>query len=256
MRANILFVDDNRTNTSICVDVICKKLSEIIPAEDIVIHTAVDFAQAKDVLDKTAVDIILTDRMLPGKNGGSIGGDEVVEYVRNEMNSKVPIIVISAKDDSDVPKEMENYEMQGIQYIARGTSEFLDSSILASKVYYYYNKMNIKKTSVKYEDITLDSIDQTLECNGEKVSLTELEVNFLALLLERRISDEHAPSYLEITERVYPDDTNLFRSDNPDAKKSVQNKIAKVAQSSKEKLSRIGSKVKIEPKRKMGYFIV
>ena len=69
--------------------------------------------EALDLLEKFAVDIIITDLMMP-----EMDGNRFVKHVRrDESNGHVPIIVLSAKDY--VTSKIELYEMGVDNYITK-----------------------------------------------------------------------------------------------------------------------------------------
>lgn len=55
-----------------------------------------DGKQVKEHLKNSLPDIIVSDIMMP-----YMSGIELIDYVRNELNSKIPIIVISSAGNED-----------------------------------------------------------------------------------------------------------------------------------------------------------
>lgn len=55
------------------------------------VHTAVDGREAIEMIDKHEFDLVLTDVMLPFKNGF-----EIVQHVKSNTNKKTKVVILSA----------------------------------------------------------------------------------------------------------------------------------------------------------------
>ncbi|MBT3422408.1 MAG: response regulator transcription factor [Bacteroidetes bacterium] len=82
----------------VCEDdlIILKMLELKLSREEYDVHIAHDGREAKELLNKNEYELILTDIMMP-----FIGGTELVNYIRTELKSDVPIIVLSGLHDED-----------------------------------------------------------------------------------------------------------------------------------------------------------
>ncbi|MCA9792919.1 MAG: EAL domain-containing protein [Candidatus Eremiobacteraeota bacterium] len=88
-KGHILVVDDEEINRDL--------LSRRLEKRGFLVTTAVDGAEALEFVEQNAFDMILLDIMLPG-----IDGIEVLERIRRvHAASELPIIMVSAKDDSE-----------------------------------------------------------------------------------------------------------------------------------------------------------
>ncbi|MFK7809666.1 MAG: response regulator transcription factor [Saprospiraceae bacterium] len=73
---------------------------------------AEDGRQALDILQQEMPDLIVADIMMP-----YITGLQLIEHVRTKLNSKVPIIVISALDDDATV--LEAFRLGANDFIAK-----------------------------------------------------------------------------------------------------------------------------------------
>ena len=89
--AKILVVDDDKN--------IRKLLSVVLTNKGYTVLLATDGKNALDIMDKEVVDLVVVDVMMP-----NIDGYEFTEAVRT-YNSKIPILMVSAKQFSDDRKK-------------------------------------------------------------------------------------------------------------------------------------------------------
>ena len=64
------------------------------------VEIASDGKQALEKLQEETPDLVIADIMMP-----FVSGIEIINYIRNEMNSSLPIIVISALEHDDTVLE-------------------------------------------------------------------------------------------------------------------------------------------------------
>ncbi len=112
MPYKILVTDDN---TSV-VEVLVKRLKQ----EGYEVISACDGAEAIEQIERENPDIILLDLMMP-----KINGFEVLQVIRKRrlrlLEQWRPVIVISAKDESEVMKEAGD-EFNTVQYLSKPCS--------------------------------------------------------------------------------------------------------------------------------------
>lgn len=77
-------------------------------------HSA-DGKQVKEYLAKTMPDIIVSDIMMP-----YFSGMELIDYVRNELNSKIPIIIISSAGNEE--NVLSAFELGANDFISKPVS--------------------------------------------------------------------------------------------------------------------------------------
>lgn len=79
------------------------------------VNWACDGKQVKEMLQQGVPDIIVSDIMMP-----YFSGIELVDYLRNELNSKVPIIIISsAGNEANV---LNAFELGANDFISKPVS--------------------------------------------------------------------------------------------------------------------------------------
>ncbi len=74
-----------------------------------------DGKEVKEYLKKTQPDIIVTDIMMP-----YFSGIELIDFIRNEMNSNLPIIVISSAGNEE--NVLTAFEMGANDFISKPIS--------------------------------------------------------------------------------------------------------------------------------------
>ncbi|KRM12419.1 two-component response regulator [Paucilactobacillus suebicus DSM 5007 = KCTC 3549] len=119
------------------------------------------------------VDLILLDRMLPGKNG-----DEVLNDIRKD--SDVPVIMLTALDDSS---EVAELLMNGADdYV---TKPFNINELLARITVQLRNHHDSSQTSImQYKNIQLLPDEYEIENGPKKIQLKKKEFDILALLFK------------------------------------------------------------------------
>ncbi len=102
---HILVVDDNQENL--------KVVNSLLKEENYKIALALDGKSALDTLEKTRIDIILLDIMMPGMDGF-----EVCKILKsNERTKNVPVIFLTAK--SDIDDVVKGFREGGVDYITK-----------------------------------------------------------------------------------------------------------------------------------------
>lgn len=79
------------------------------------VSLSADGKQVKEYLAQTMPDIIVSDIMMP-----YFSGMELIDYVRNELNSQVPIIIISSAGNED--NVLNAFELGANDFISKPVS--------------------------------------------------------------------------------------------------------------------------------------
>ncbi|WP_372946150.1 response regulator transcription factor [Muriicola sp.] len=79
------------------------------------VHWSCDGREVKQELEKEIPDIIVSDIMMP-----YFSGLELVDYVRNTLNSKVPIIIISSAGNEE--NVLSAFELGANDFISKPVS--------------------------------------------------------------------------------------------------------------------------------------
>lgn len=122
---------------------------------------------AKDMLEKYSIDLVVLDVSLPDGNGFEL-------YKGYIEPKKIATIFLTAKDTED--DIVKGFELGAEDYI---TKPFSTRELLAriNRI-----KVNGKKNIIKVKDISLDMDKMQVYKNGTEVTLTSLELKILHLL--------------------------------------------------------------------------
>lgn len=98
----------------ICDDdvIMVKAIEHKLKSDGYEIDIAVDGIQASEKIAKNEYDLIMTDLLMP-----FFGGLELVNKVRNEMNLKVPIIVLTRVGNEDTI--IEAFKLGADDYVTK-----------------------------------------------------------------------------------------------------------------------------------------
>lgn len=122
---------------------------------------------AKDMIEKYSIDLVILDVSLPDGNGFEL-------YKECVKPQKIATIFLTAKDTED--DIVKGFELGAEDYI---TKPFSTRELLAriNRI-----KVNGKKNIIKVKDISLDMDKMQVYKNGTEVTLTSLELKILHLL--------------------------------------------------------------------------
>ncbi len=166
MKQQILIVDDE------------VKIIEIVKAylesSGYNVLTAINGVDALEILEKTHVDLLLLDLMLP-----YISGEEICLKVREKSN--MPIIMMTAKvDETSI---IDGLRMGADDYITKPFSpRQLVARVDAALRRAIPNELNQLLT---IGEITLDLDNRTVTKNNQVIAVTPNEFKILKLLMER-----------------------------------------------------------------------
>lgn len=156
-------------------------------------RTALEKALAKDI------DLVLLDVMLPG-----LSGIEVCRRVR--MESQVPIIMLTAKDD--VTDKVAGLDMGADDYM---TKPFAIEELLARirvALNRHSNERKVKELS--YEKLHLDTAGHTVFYGEEELSLTKKEYDLLECLMRNQdVALSREQLLNQVWDYEYMGDTNV-----------------------------------------------
>ena len=158
-------------------------------------RTALEKAVARDI------DLVLLDVMLPG-----LSGMEVCRRVR--MESQVPIIMLTAKDD--VTDKVAGLDMGADDYMTKpfAIEELLARIRVALNRHSTERKENKKELS--YGELHLDMAGHTVFYGKEELSLTKKEYDLLAWLLRNQAGALSREQLLnQVWDYEYMGDTNV-----------------------------------------------
>lgn len=171
-RDTVLIVDDE----SYIREFLAQILSE---------HYQVSFAkngvEALEIARATMPSIVILDMIMPG-----LGGIEVCRLMRkHHETSEMPIIMLSALNDPE----------QRIEAFKSGADDFMSKPFSPEELIARINSKLAKarlawspqaQTTSTYGDILLRTDDLSLEVDGVKLGLGQVEYKILSLLLKKR----------------------------------------------------------------------
>ena len=164
---NILIVeDDNDINNM---------LRDLLSGEGYNVRCAFSGTEALLLYKTGSFDLILLDLMLPGMTG-----DEVLGQIRK--SSKIPVIVVSAKDDKD----------SKVSLLKNGADDYItkpfDTDELLARIEALLRRNlagsdDENSQTITYKNIVIDKSLVEVKCGGNPVALTKIEFNILELLM-------------------------------------------------------------------------
>lgn len=124
-------------------------------------------------------DLILLDVMM-----GPMSGFEFADKLRNEMEVSIPIIFLTAKDnEGDI---LTGFSLGADDYIAKPFSVNELTARVKAVLKRVQKERGKVHTTLKFNEIELDTIKKRLLINDEKIDLTKKEYDILKLLLENQ----------------------------------------------------------------------
>jgi len=136
-------------------------------------RTGLELALQKDV------DLVLLDIMLPG-----LSGIEVCRRVR--MESQVPIIMLTAKDD--VTDKVAGLDMGADDYMTKpfAIEELLARIRVTLTRHSSKHQAETEKEELSFGDLVLNTAAHSCEYKGEDLTLTKKEYDLLECLLRNK----------------------------------------------------------------------
>lgn len=177
--------DDCNTNQVIC---------EFLKDAGYSITAAYDGAAAVNYFFENHYDLVVLDIMLPKKNGM-----DVLREIRNLSN--VPVIMLTALGDEYT--QIKSFDLQADEYVTKPFSPV----VLVKRVSALLRRSHpIDKTSVTFENITVDFSAYTVFKNGQQISLTTKEIEILKVLIENQ---GNVLSRIQILDAVWSYDSDI-----------------------------------------------
>ncbi|MDE6025999.1 MAG: response regulator transcription factor [Lachnospiraceae bacterium] len=163
---HILVVEDDRnTNQVIC---------EFLKDAGYRVTASYDGETAITYFCNDHYDLVILDIMLPVKNGM-----ELLRELRDLSN--VPVIMLTALADEYT--QVKSFDLQADEYVTKPFSPM----VLVKRVTALIRRSNpIDKTTVTFEDITVDFSAYTVSKGGRQIPLTTKEIEILKVLIENQ----------------------------------------------------------------------
>ncbi len=162
--ARIMIVEDEESIRLVLTMHLSLVGYEIIPAEDA--------AQARDMLQNEAPDLVVLDIMLPGEDGFSLGESLIAQ--------NIPVLFLTAK--TAVNDRVRGLRMGAQDYMLK---PFEPAELLA-RVENILKRTKREDVQLCCGDLIIDFDARRVTKNGSDIVLTALEFDLLALLVRRR----------------------------------------------------------------------
>jgi DNA-binding response OmpR family regulator len=120
-------------------------------------------------------DLIILDLMLPG-----LAGEEFIGRLRTELNSDVPVIVLSAKDKLD--HKLNLFALGAADYVTKP----FDLAELVARIRVHVRKQPAPAAADTYrhKNLVLDCGTYSVAVNGAELNLTRQEFKIVELLVK------------------------------------------------------------------------
>ena len=218
--ARILAVDDERAILDALARVLGRDGHEVVKAAD---PTAVPG------MDLSRFDLVLCDVMMPGLDGYT-----VASRLRAEHHA-VPILMLTAK--SDLMDRVAGLNAGADYYLTKP----FDSRELLACVGALLRRQGEQVDELTFGNTALDLSAGMLRCGSKSVRLSAREFDVMRILLQAKGGNVSKETLLE---RVWGFDSN-----------AVENHVEVYAGFLRKKLASIGSNVRIEAIRRLGYHL-
>lgn len=144
------------------------------------------------LIHNDAINLILLDLMLPGKNG-----EDIIGELKNKYD--VPIIVTSAIHEID--KKLDLFELGANDYV---TKPFNNEELLA-RIKVHLKTKTTNNSILKFKDIIINQKDYSVICNNKEIELTKHEFDLLKVLIE---SPEEVHTKSSLFDLVWDDENS------------------------------------------------
>lgn len=146
-------------------------LREVLSREGYRVSQAYSGTEALMTLSASKPDLVLLDLMLPG-----LSGEEVLPKI-----SGIPVIVVSAKADSD--KKVELLLGGAADYVTKP----FDTKELLARIKVALRKFSAPADMVlSFDDLKLDIATRTVFASGKEIRLTRTEYAILKVLMQNQ----------------------------------------------------------------------
>jgi DNA-binding response OmpR family regulator len=149
-------------------------LARGLGAEGFAVRTAADGVEGEGLALSGGFDLVILDRMLPGRDGL-----EILAAIRREKPT-LPVIVLTAK--GEIADRVEGLDAGATDYV---TKPFAFEELLARIRAHLRQASAETTTMLEAGGIELDLLSRQAERNGISVRLPEREAELLAFLMRR-----------------------------------------------------------------------
>ena len=217
----ILIIEDEK--------LLAESLKTLLEGKGFSVEVALDGITGAEYAELGVYDLLILDVMMPGLNGY-----EVARKVRAQRVS-TPILMLTAR--SSVEARIEGLNAGADYYLSKP----FDTRELLACIPTLLRRQGKQVDELCFGNTALDLATRTLICGDKSVRLSAREVDVMRFLLQSR--DRILPKEM-ILARVWGYDSN-----------AVENHVEVYVGFLRKKLKSIGSNVRIEAIRRLGYHL-
>jgi two-component system, OmpR family, response regulator ArlR len=211
-------------------EMLADALAYILKKNNYNVDVAYDGISGQEMAETKIYDVIILDRMLPGKDGL----DVLKEIRRNGI--KVPVLLLTAMDS--IENKVEGLDNGADDYLVKPFSK--DELLARIRALGRRHVDFIQDKNIQLSSLIFDPLRGEIECNGNKVKLTSKESQLLELLVRNK---NQVITKEQILDRVWGIDCDIEMNNNIEVYFSYLRK----------KLKSIKSNVTIKTVRGVGY---
>ena len=218
---NILIIEDDRT--------LADSLKLMLASKGFETEAVYDGESGEDYAMLNVYDLIILDIMLPKQNGYT-----VARHIRSKHNS-VPILMLTAK--SDIEDKVQGLNAGADYYLTKP----FDARELLACVNALLRRQGSQINELAFGNTRLDLDSASLLCGENSIRLSAREFEVMRILMsagERHISKE------TLLTKVWGYESN-----------AVENHVEAYVSFLRKKLASIGSDIRIEAVRRLGYHL-
>ena len=217
----ILIIEDEK--------LLAESLKTLLEGKGFSVEVALDGITGAEYAELGVYDLLILDVMMPGLNGY-----EVARKVRAQRVS-TPILMLTAR--SAVEDRIEGLNAGADYYLTKP----FDTRELLACIHTLLRRQGKQVDELRFGNTALDLATSTLLCGEKSVRLSAREFDVMRFLLQSR--DRILPKEM-ILARVWGYDSN-----------AVENHVEVYVGFLRKKLKSIGSNVRIEAIRRLGYHL-
>ena len=217
----ILIIEDEK--------LLAESLKTLLEGKGFSVEVALDGITGAEYAELGVYDLLILDVMMPGLNGY-----EVARKVRSQRVS-TPILMLTAR--SSVEDRIEGLNAGADYYLSKP----FDTRELLACIHTLLRRQGKQVDELRFGNTALDLATSTLLCGEKSVRLSAREFDVMRFLLQSR--DRILPKEM-ILARVWGYDSN-----------AVENHVEGYVGFLRKKLKSIGSNVRIEAIRRLGYHL-
>lgn len=217
----ILIIEDEK--------LLAESLKTLLEGKGFSVEVALDGITGAEYAELGVYDLLILDVMMPGLNGY-----EVARKVRSQRVS-TPILMLTAR--SSVEDRIEGLNAGADYYLSKP----FDTRELLACIHTLLRRQGKQVDELRFGNTALDLATSTLLCGEKSVRLSAREFDVMRFLLQSR--DRILPKEM-ILARVWGYDSN-----------AVENHVEVYVGFLRKKLAAIGSNIRIEAIRRLGYHL-